>query len=62
MSEEKCDGAFLEEVEARWEFDKTIDAYTFPRLLALAKQSLTKPEPMITEGARIDERNKHEGI
>ena len=25
-----------------------------------AKQALTPTEPMITEGARIDERNKHE--
>lgn len=36
---EKCDGAFLEEVEERWQFRHTIDAYTFPRLLELAKKA-----------------------
>ena len=34
-----CDGAFLEEVEAKWEFGKGIDANTFPRLLKLAKEA-----------------------
>lgn len=38
MSEEKCDGEFLEEVESQWELRQSIDAFTFPRLLGLAKQ------------------------
>jgi hypothetical protein len=36
--DEKCDGAFLEEVENRWEFEKTIDACeAIPRLIRMAK-------------------------
>jgi hypothetical protein len=34
-----CDDAFLLEVESKWEIFKTIDAFTFPRLLALAKRA-----------------------
>jgi hypothetical protein len=36
--DQKCDAAFIEEVKWRWEFEHTIDAYNFPRLLALAEK------------------------
>ena len=39
MAEIKCDGAFLEEVRNRWDFQRTIASYSFPRLLRLAEKS-----------------------
>ena len=39
MPNEMCDGTFLEEAEAKWEFGNRIDANTFPRLLKLAKEA-----------------------
>ena len=54
MSENKCDGAFIEEVEGRWEFQHTIDAFTFPRLLDLAKRGV-QSEPKIFSGMSFRE-------